>query len=349
MPLLPDQLDDFVALTRPKHTKKNFWQDISLELQNYCFADLIHPDAVNEAATDSINFPLQVANTGTAKNTEMFAPDTTLVKDLAIKGKVVWTKQTVNWSYDVDEPEFQTDDFHTIVGVLHMREHSMWNDFFELMEENLWTAPASSSATPRRPNGIPYYIVKNATTGFNGGAPTGHTTVADINPSTYTKWKNYTALYTDVTRLDFVKKARRASWETKFKPPHQYKELTTGKGKGKNPYGYYTTQSVVEKLEELLDTRNDNLGADLHKYMGAVMIGGNPVHAVAYLEVNDPNVFYGINWKKFSYYTHKNRNTHQYKPHQNADSHTVRNVFMDNWGQFVCTDRRSQFVLDTAT
>lgn len=348
MPLLPDQLDDFVTLTRPKHTKKNFWLDISLSLQNYCFADLIHPDAVASAETDSINFPLQVTNTGTAVNTEMFAVDNTVVKDLAIKGKVLWTKQTVNWSYDVDEPEFQTNDFHMIVDVLHMREHSMWNDFFELMEQNLWTSPASDSETPRRPNGIPYWIVKNATTGFNGGAPSGHTVVGNINPTTYARWKNYTALYTNVDRLDFVKKARRASWETNFKPPHSYKELTIGKGKGKSPYGYYTSQDVVEKLEELLETRNDNLGRDMHKFMDAVLIGGNPVHACAYLQANDADAFYGINWKYFVYYVSKNRNTHMYKPHQAANQHTVRNVFMDHWGNFVCTNRRAQFVLATA-
>jgi hypothetical protein len=348
MPLLPDQLDDFVTLTRPKHTKKNFWQDISLELQNYCFADLIHPDSVNEAETQAIHFPLQVTNTGTAKNTEMFAVDNTVVKDLAIKGEINWTKQTVNYSYDVDEPEFQTDDFHMIVDVLHMREHSMWNDFFELMEENLWTSPASTTENPRRPNGIPYWIVKNATTGFNGGTPSGHTLVGNINPTTYPKWKNYTALYTDITRLDFVKKIRRAAWATKFKPPHQYKELTIGKGKGKNPYGYYTSQDVVESLEELLEGRNDNLGKDMHKYFGAVMINGNPVHACAYLQDNDADVFYGINWRKLAYYVHKNRNTHMYKPVQAANQHTVRNVFMDHWGNFVCTDRRSQFVLATS-
>ncbi len=72
---------------------------------------------------------------------------------------------------------------------------------------------------------------------------------------------------------------------------------------------------------------------------------GNPVTWVPYLTTNDTsNPVYGLNWKKFRYFFKKGRHMLRHPPQQAAHQHTVREVHMDNWGNFACYDRRANFV-----
>ena len=47
-------------------------------------------------------------------------------------------------------------------------------------------------------------------------------------------------------------------------------------GFGKADWQIYTTYSVVETAERLAESRNDNLGKDLARYLGQVVVGGIP-------------------------------------------------------------------------
>ena len=138
MPLLPDQLDDFVNLTLDNF-KKRKWVDLSLDLQHHIFASkfLNGKAADPEKGGVQLNWKVQTSNTGTAKFSELYSVDSTSVKDLTTEAKQPWTKSTVNFSYDVDEDVFQSDR-ETIIREVEVREHSMYNDWFELMEEALW-------------------------------------------------------------------------------------------------------------------------------------------------------------------------------------------------------------------
>ncbi len=339
--LLPDQLDDFVNLTL-ENVKTKSWTDISLSLQRYEFASRFFDGKSDpEKGGSQLNWKVQVRNTGTARNSELYDVDTTGVVDLSTEAKVPWTKQTVNFSYDVDEDVFQTDR-ETIIREVEMRDHSMYNDYFELQEENLWNFPASSTVSPRPPMGIPFWVVKNATEGFTGADPSGWAGGAGgIDTDTYANWKNYAFAATVVDREDFIAKVLKAIEFTQFEAPKTFAEL----GGGKSDWGFYTTYDVQALLEKYLQGSNDNLGVDIAKYTGSVLIRGNPVRWVPYLQTNDTqDPFYGINWKVFKYFYRKGRKMLRHPPHQRDPQHTVRVVHMDSWGNFLCYNRRRNFV-----
>lgn len=345
MALRPDQVDDFVNLTL-SNFKKNKWVDISLEFPEYIASRVIDSKRVVERGGPDIRFKVQVKNTGLARNTGLYDQDVTGVEDLTTEGVIPWTKQTVNWSYDIDEPLFQTDR-ETIVGEMLVREHACMNDMAELNEENLWSAPTST--TDSRPFGIPFWLQKDATTtvggAFNGGNPTTHSAgCASIDSTTYTGWKNWTFGYSAVTPDDLVKKVKFALYSTKFIAPHPHPEV----GYGKSDYHIFTTYDVREPLERLAETRNDNLGNDVAKYINNVLIGGVPVEAVHYLDSNDStDPLYGVNWKAIRPYVKRGANMRQIKKKAPLQR-TVRQVHYDTWMNYACYNRRLCWVGSTS-
>jgi hypothetical protein len=262
-----------------------------------------------------------------------------------------WSKQTVNYIYDIDEESFQSGP-ETIIREMLLLEQGLYNDFFELMEVAMWTAPGSSSVDPRPPSGIPFWIQKNATLGFNGGDPSGFTSGAGgIATATYPRWKNYTGTYVQVSRDDLIEKVINACDYTYFEAPKAFPEI----GGGQPTWGFYTVHSVLATMRRLLQAGNDNLGPDVARWAGEVMVKSTPVTWVPALTNSESTAydsqapFYGINWKKFEYFFKTGRNMVKHPPKEAARQHTVRERHMDNWGNFVCYDRRQGgFVLYVA-
>ena len=342
MALTPDQIDDFVTLTL-SNFKKYKWTDLSLEHQEYISATLIDEKKVMEQGGKDISFRIKLRNTGNARNTGMFAQDQTRVEDVMTSASAPWAMQTTNFSYDIDEDLFQSDR-ETIIKELQIRDHDAMSDLAELNEENLWTAPTGTTDT--RPMGIPFWIQKDATTtvegAFNGGNPSGFTSgAAGVSSTANPRWKNWTFGYTNVSGDDLVRKVKKAIAFTKFVAPVPYPEL----GYGKAEYTIYTTYRVQEPLERLAETRNDNLGSDVAKFINTVTIGGIPVKWVPFLEANDTSdPVYGVNWKAFRPYCKTGATMRRNPPKQAARQHTVREVHVDNWMNYVCVNRRLTFV-----
>jgi len=346
MALTPDQIDDFVTTTL-SHFKRNKWTDLSLEHQEYVSGRLHREHKVVESGGKDISFRIKTKNTGNARNTGLFAQDVTRVDDVMTSATVPWSKQTTNFSYDVDEPLFQSDR-ETIIRELQIREHDAMSDLAELMEENLWSAPTGTTDT--RPMGIPFWIQKDATTtvggAFNGGNPTGFAAgAAGVDSATYPRWKNWTFGYTNVTTDDLVKKMKKALVFTNFMAPVPHPEL----GYGNSDYYIYTTYAVQEPLERLAETRNDKLGSDVARYMDKVTVGGTPLMWVPYLEANDStDPVYGVNYKVFRPFVKKGADMRRNKPKPAARQHSVREVHIDHWMNYICYDRRSTWVGSTS-
>lgn len=342
MPLLFDALDDFTTNTI-SNFKTGKWSDISLEHQEYVTARLIDEKSVQERGGPDIRFQIQVRNSNTARNTGLFAQDRTNVEDVMEQGVMPWSMQTYNWSYDLAEDVFQTDR-ETIIRELVVREHAAKNSMAELDEENFWTKPTSSS--DKRPAGLPYWIVKDPSTtpegAFNGGNPSGFTSgAAGIDSTVYPRWRNWTFGYTNVSKDDLVRKLKKALVFTKFVAPVPHPEL----GFGKAEREVYTTYRVMEPLESLAESRNDNLGNDVARYMGSVVVGGVPFKMAFYLEANDTDdPLYGINWKYFRPYVKKGWHMLRHPPKPGAKQHTVREVHVDNAMNYICYNRRALWV-----
>ena len=345
MALYHEQIDDFVELTLNKY-EKDAWVDISLPLQEYHFAAKWFKDKKKPSrGGPRCEWKLRVDNQGTAKHSGLYAVDNTNRKNVMTNGKQEWSKQTVNYIFDIDEDAFQSGP-ETIVREMLLNEQGLYNDFFQLMETAMWTAPSSDSQDPRPPSGVPFWLQKAsaAAPSFQGGDPAGFSSgAAGIATGTYERWKNYAGQYTQVSRDDLIEKVVNACDFTYFKAPRSYPEI----GGGEAQYGLYTVHSVLAECRQILEGQNDNLGR--HAGWGAngeVLIKSNPLTWVPALTesssdaYDSQNPFYGINWKKFQYFFKEGRDMVKYPPKPAARQHTVRERHMDNWGNFICYDRR---------
>lgn len=341
--LAPEDIDDLVALTLSTFKKKK-WTDLSLEYTEYFASALINEKSVVEDGGKDIEWKVKTKNAGTARNSGTFATDHTQVEDVMVTANAPWRKQDVSWSYDIDEDCFQQGKTQ-IISTVKIREHQALSSLAELQEENLWSAP--TGPTDKRPWGIPYWLQKDANTtpdgALNGKNPAGFPGgCAGISSEDYSRWANWTFGYKAVTKTDLIRKIKKALYETTFQHPVPHPTLGFGKS---SAYCMYSTYNVREPLETLAESRNDNLGSDVAKYIDSVTVGGVPLKSVPYLDANDSShPIYGVNWNVMRPYTKKGCNMRRTKPMQSPKQHSVRDCFIDHWMNWFCYDRRKTFV-----
>lgn len=345
--LRPEQIDDLVNTTLDQF-QRNSWVDISLPLQFYVFAEQFMSGDVTRRSVrggTQQTWKVQVRNNGNARFTGLFSKDQTSVENLSASASQPWSISTSSYSYDINEPEFQGDDLTRIVDEIVMRENGMYNDWFAMMETALWSAPISSTQDPRPLSGIPFWVQKNATEGFNGGDPSGFAAgAAGLLTTTYPRWKNYTARYGTVTRPDLISKWIKAVDFCQFRAPHKFPESNATTGPS---WKFYATYTLREQLSQFLDSRNDNL-KDLSGTTNPTFMS-IPVQWVPELQSGDAadstNPLYGINWNTMDFTFLSGREMVRKEPVQSPRQHNVRDIFMDSTNNLLCKNRRGNFVM----
>src|SRR3972149_5430394 len=107
MGLTHADIDDFVNTTLPLITK-NKWEDISLPLQKYTFASRWFREREKpEEGGQYLTWTIQFADQTNARPSKIFETETTNRVRMTVPGRVDWTKQVNNYSYYVDEDNFQ--------------------------------------------------------------------------------------------------------------------------------------------------------------------------------------------------------------------------------------------------
>lgn len=340
MHLTHDQLLDFVALTI-NNIKRRAFTDISLDLPEYIVPRILKNHLKSEQGGAFIEIKVKYRNLGNARHSGLYAESVTGVRNLMTTGYLPWRKQEASMSYDIDEEVFQTDR-ETIISEMVTRTHAMECDMVELDEDDFWQMPIDT--TDDAPHGVPYWIKKDSTTtgGFTGGNPTGHPAgCAGISSTTFTNWKNYAFGYQSVSPGDFVKKVKRAIRRTRFKAPVPFPELKWGDSKRE----IFTCENVIDELERLAESRNDNHGNDVVRYMNQVVIAGIPVTEVPWLTNNDnSDPAYGVDFSVFRPYGRRNRFMRRSKPMPAPKQPTVRDVFLHCWKNYGCINRRKLWV-----
>jgi hypothetical protein len=230
-----------------------------------------------------------------------------------------------------------------IVDLVKERRIAAMIAVVELMERNFWGPPVASDDGVT-PWGINTWLVKAATQGFTGLAPSGYTSIG-LNPTTYPRWRNYADQYTTVTKDDLVRKLRRAATFTDFKPPVEgIPTFNDG-----NQYAFYTNYAVMGALEEVLESQNDNLGTDIASMDGRVVFRRAPLEWVPYLEADTTNPVYGLNWGDFKTYVLSGWWGRETNVPVYPGQHTISAHFMDWTYQFIMKNRRGSFVIATGT
>lgn len=346
MPTLQaDNIGDLVTLTQ-KQLGRNKWSDISLSLQNYvALPNILKSQKVVVDGGYGLQWNVQVRNAGLARNVGLWETDSVNVQDVMVNASAPWRHTTVSYAIEKHEVSINSGPSR-IVDLVQVRRHTAMNDLAEIMETNFWSKPTDSTDTVK-PFGVPYWIVKNNSTGFNGGNPSGFTAGAGgLSSSTYANWSNYTAQYTAVTKDDLIRKARAAAYKTNFIAPNPNPNYARGESQR---FGHYMNYATLASLEEILEAQNQNLGNDLASKDGMTMFRRLPCTPVAYLDADTTNPWYGIDWSVFqpSFLSGWYMNEVTMPPLSNQ--HNVIVTHIDNSYNFQCFNRRQLFVLATNT
>lgn len=347
-----ETLDDLTTSTLNSF-KRDTYADISQSLQSHHFSSRFFKGKQKpEKGGSELEWRLKVRGQNNATYTGLFDVDDLNRVNMLSEGKQQWSLQKNHYLFDYRESVF-TSNAESIIKHLEVLETDLAIGFIDLMEVAIWTAPASSDERPRRVSGIPFWVQKynSSTPGFNGGDPTGFSDGAgNIKTSRYPGWKNYAGLYSQVSRDDLIEKIINAMDFCHFEPPVQFNQL----GGGQPDWGLYSTHGVLSTCRKLLQAGNDNLGPDVAQWSNNVMIRSVPLQWIPALTNADSDCYdssdpvYGINWNTMDYFFHSGLNMVKTPPFRNANSHMVRERWMDNSGNMVCYDRRRNFVFSTS-
>ena len=341
MALQADQIVDLVTTTQ-RDLGKLKWTDIYTPLQEYvALPSLLNKEKVSFSSGYGIQWNVMVGNSGAAKNVGLYAEDSTNVSDVMKLANIPWRHAVTSYAFEKREISMNGDPAR-IVELLKVRRTDAMLSLAELMEDNFWGKPVDS-ADNVTPYGVDYWITPNATEGFNGGAPTGFTDVAGLNPATYANWRNWTAQYAEVTKEDLVRKWRKAATMTKFMSPVAQPQYNTG-----DRFGFYANYDTIAALEEILEDQNDSLGNDIASKDGLVLFRGNPVRWVPKLDADAKDPVIGINWGVFKPVFLKGEYLRESAPKEAANSHNTMEVFVDLTLNFECRDRRRTFRIQKA-
>lgn len=329
--------DTLKDLGKPKFT------DISSNLQRHtAMKNLLRKNRSVMESGQGIQFNVLVGQSNAARNVALAESDNVNLVDGMVQASTVWRNSQTSYMI-IGQLMAMNREPSRIVDYVKQQRIMAMISLAELMEANFWQAPASSDN--KTPYGLPYWIVKNATKGFNGTTLTGYTTVAGLSPTTYPNWANWTAPFTNVTRDDFIRSAREGATKTDFMPPVDgIPTPNTG-----DEYGFYTNYAVLQPLEEALEAQNDNLGEDVASMDGKTLFRRVPVTWVPKLEADSTNPFYGINWGWFKTYILRGWWLKETDIPNTPGQHTVASHFMDLTYQFLSKNRRCHMVLSNGT
>jgi len=334
-------IDDAVLLTLQNLIKKGAFLDLQTDLQDHvAVREMWKGKQKRFDGGYPWDFQAQIDHNYSARAVAMYETDGTAMTDTMIEGSVTPRHVNAHYIYDQREPAFQRGG-KAIVDLIQTRYVAMMVSLYEYLEAVLWGKPVDDTDT-LTPFGIAYWVVKNATEGFTGGNPTGFTSGrAGINSTTYTRWKNWSAPYSEISKTDLVRKMRRAARKTRFRSVVSHAEPTLGAMAN----GIYTNDTVLGIMEELLEDQNMNLGNDLDSKGGRVQFKSSPVIYAPYLDNDTENPVYMLDWKWLAIGVMPGWENNMTKPYMVPNKHLVRRVDLDATLQMICTNLRRQAVL----
>ncbi len=340
--LLVENVGDLVADTLKDLGKPKF-TDISSNLQNHVAAkNLIRKNRMVLDSGIGIQFNVLVEESNAAANVGPLTPDSLQMTDGMVQASTVWRYSRTGYMIPHQFMSVNREPAR-IVDWVHQQRLMAMIALVEMMETNFWAAPAATDALT--PLGIPYWVTKNGTTGFNGGTLTGYSNKAGLSGSTYPGWQNYTIAYNNVTRDDFIRSLRKGALFIEFKPPVDgIPSPNTG-----DDYGWYTNYSVLQPLEEVLESNNDNLGFDVDPMDGKVAFRRRRAEWVPWLERDTTNPWYGINWGWAKIYVMRGEWLRETAVPITPNLHNVHSQFVDLMYNFVFKNIRANLVASSGT
>jgi len=335
--ILADQLLDLTKLTLSKFGRHRF-NDIAASLQSYpVLSQMLRKDRVMEDGGKNIDrFILKDYDISGDIHAGLFEEDNVNVGAHMDQLNVPWVHAKENYGYEVREM-LMNSGAERLLSLLKPRRHAMMMRLAEGLETGYWTLKGSTES--KKPLGEPYWVVRNATEGFNGGLPSGFTDVGGIDPTTTTGWKNYTFTYSNLTADDGIRSLRKAHYLTKWVSPESFADYRKGRFQD---FKLYTNVEGVLDLVDAATKQNDRVGADLATYDGKTLWFGHPIVHIPKLDADSTNPLIMCDLAWMHMVVLKGDYLRQTGPEHLSDKHNVIVTHVDLTYQFICTNRRQQ-------
>lgn len=343
MPTLqPQDFGDLVRTSQNELGEPNFTNLMSTLRDFPAAKSLLKKSQMKVQAGPQIQWNIAVDHNHQAENVATTDHDQIGGRDAMVTAVINWKKTKTSYMFYHEELLMNREP-RRINDLMKIKRAQAQTSWIEVMEGNFWNFPSASDV--RTPQGLPYWVPKNATEGFYGTYGTGYTTVANVSPVTYPNWCSYSGQYTSVTSDNLIRMARKMARLTRFKPAV---ENLPSFDKGEQRI-YYTNDSVYGKLEEILDSKNDNHGNELAKYDGNVMFRKATVESVPQLDADTTDPWYQIDWGVFGIAVLSGLWGKEFTWDNYPGQHNVTAVIIDYMYNFYCRDRRKLGVLSTGT
>lgn len=345
--LTDSDIQDLVKGTLKELGKGRFNQIATTLVSYECMSKLWKQDRVDFEPALGIQRTILTDHNSMARHVGQYETDIAAVNDAIQTIDVPWRRTTTNWSYSRDEMLVNAASPQRIFDLIKVRKAQGYIALAELMEQAFWSKPTDST-DKLKPFGVPYWLVANATAGFNGGDPSGFSAGAgNLTAATAPAWQNYTALYTAVSKADLITKLRTAYRNINFKSPIDIQDYRKGTGQR---YRLYMNEATIRPFEDLAEAQNENLGRDVASMDGTVTFRRNPTIWVPFLDntTSPTNPVYMIDFGVFHVGALKGAAMKETEPLRSATQHTVFTVHVDLTWQIYTDSRRSHACLCTA-
>ena len=238
MTLTAQDVVDLVKTTQRELGPLRF-QQIAQSLQYYeVFSKWFKKDRVSFDTGIGIQRTLMTKTAaGAARHVGFLEKDSTNIVDVLENLQVDWRHATTSWGLIYQTDILMNNGAARIVNILKPRRAAALLDMVEELENKAWSG-VPSTTDKKLPFGLPYWIVANSSEGFNGGAPSGWTTVGGVSLTSVPTFKNWTAQYAAVTKADLVKKMRTAHRKCRFVSPVKVDDHRGGSGSVRRAEGW---------------------------------------------------------------------------------------------------------------
>jgi len=318
------------------------FQQIAQELQQYEFMGNI---LTKRGGVRTLSSGLGIQETlmhsigGLSRWVGLFDEDSYDFKDLLKKMQVQWCRLTDTMTYE-RRMILENKGKARINNVIAPQKHAMMLRVAQTLENAFFGTPDADNNLVMW--GLKYWIVKNSSEGFNGGAASGFTTVGNINLTEVPTFKNYTNTYTSVTKADLIKKLRSAHRQTKWKSPVTKAQFRGDTGMERV---LYMNETTISSMEDLGEAQNENLGRDLAPYDDEIVFKRHRLIWVPDLDDDTSYPIYMIDKNTFVPFVLKGDYLRQSDAHKAPNQHNTFVSEIDLSINTVCVNRRNNAVL----
>jgi hypothetical protein len=339
MPLTDANIADMITTTLHDLGRNRFYQ-IAQDLSQYLvLPELLRKGNVRiQRSGIGIQETLMTRTGGSARWVGLNEEDSVTYTDVLDGLTVVWCRLTDNMSWE-RRMLLENRAEARINNVLKPQRAAMMLRVADALEEGFFAEPDATDT--KRPWGLKYWLVKNATTGFNGGLPSGFTTVGGVNLTDSPTFRNYTARYTNVTKADLIKTMRTAHRATAWRSPYKTSQMRSEFGMRRQ---IFLNEATISNIEDVGEGQNENLGRDVASMDDNIVFKRHPFVYSRYLDEDTTNPIYMVDTETIKPVVLKGDYLRESDAMRSPRQHNTFEVHIDLSINFVMTNRRANAV-----